>query len=239
MSLLLDGLVLLIIGLCIFIGWKRGAAITLLNFAAFVAAVTVAVLLSPALSKMIYETFFKSGVTEKIAASIGNSLGDGMEAVINSVISVVPAFAAVFVDSASLNQETISAAVESGNQDTINSAAGSVEALIAPAFTSLIGIILIILLFFVLYSIFRFLAKYLSKFFEVPVLSIINRVFGGVIGIGKGVLVAILIVAVIRLALPLMGADVPVLTQENIDNSIIFKSFYTGDIIDNIVSMFI
>ncbi len=239
MALLLDGIVLLIIGLCIFIGWKKGAAITLLNLVALVAAVTVAVLLSPTLSRMIYETFFKSGVTEKIAESIGNSLGDGAEAVINSIISVIPAFASMFVDSAALNQETISVAIENGNQDTINAAAGSVEALIAPAFTSLIGIILIIVLFFVLYSVFRFLARLLSKFFDVPVLSMINRIFGGVIGIGKGVLVVMLIVAVIKLALPLMGADVPVLTQENIESSIIFKSFYSGDIIDNIVNMFI
>ena len=63
MSLLLDGIVLLIILLCFFAGWRRGAAITLLNFVALVAAFTVAVLLSPSLSNSIYETFFKSSLS--------------------------------------------------------------------------------------------------------------------------------------------------------------------------------
>ena len=123
MSLLLDGIVLLIILLCFFVGWRRGVAITLLNFVALVAAFTVAVLLSPFLSNSIYETFFKSGVTEKISQSIGNSIGDGAEAVITGILSAIPSFAAVFLNGTSFDQGTISQWIENNNQESINSAA--------------------------------------------------------------------------------------------------------------------
>lgn len=238
MSLLLDGIVLLIILLCFFVGWRRGAAITLLNFVALVAAFTVAVLLSPSISNSIYETFFKSGVTEQISQSIGNSIGDGAEAVITSILSVIPSFAAVFLNNTSFNQETISGLIENGSQDTVNSAATAVEGLISPAFTALIGIIIMIILFFVLYAVFKALAKLLSKFFELPVLSLINRVFGGVIGIAEGVILVMLIVALVKMAVPLTGDSIPFLTQEVIDGSMLFKAFYTGDIINNIAGMF-
>ena len=238
MSLLLDGIVLLIILLCFFVGWRRGAAITLLNFVALVAAFTVAVLLSPSLSNSIYETFFKSGVTEKISQSIGNSIGDGAEAVITGILSAIPSFAAVFLNGTSFDQGTISQWIENNNQESINSAATAVEGLISPAFTALIGIILMIILFFVLYSVFKALARLLSKFCELPVLSLINRVFGGVIGIAEGVILVMLVVSLVRMAMPLTGDSIPFLTQEAIDGSFLFKAFYTGDIINNIAGMF-
>ena len=79
MSLLLDGIVLLIILLCFFVGWRRGAAITLLNFVALVAAFTVAVLLSPSLSNSIYETFAealqKSGTAAEVSSGIHRRTG--------------------------------------------------------------------------------------------------------------------------------------------------------------------
>lgn len=238
MSLLLDGIVLLIILLCFFVGWRRGAAITLLNFVALVAAFTVAVLLSPSLSNSIYETFFKSGVTEKISQSIGNSIGDGAEAVITGILSAIPSFAAVFLSGTSFDRGTISQWIENNNQESISSAATAVEGLISPAFTALIGIILMIILFFVLYAVFKALARLLSKFFELPVLSLINRVFGGVIGIAEGVILVMLVVSLVRMAMPLTGDSIPFLTQEAIDGSFLFKAFYTGDIINNIAGMF-
>lgn len=238
MSLLLDGIVLLIILICFFVGWRRGAAITLLNFVALVAAFTVAVLLSPVLSNTIYETFFKTGVTDQIAQSIGNSIGDGAEAVITNIITAIPSFAAVFLNSTSFDSNEITGIIENGNQDTINSAASTVEGLISPAFTALIGIIIMLIVFFVLLAVFRFIARLLSKVFELPVLSLINRVFGGVIGIAEGVILVMLITAVVRMALPLTGDSIPFLTQEVIDGSFIFKAFYSGDIINNIVGMF-
>lgn len=238
MSLLLDGIVLLIILICFFVGWRRGAAITLLNFVALIAAFTAAVLLSPGLSNTIYEMFFKSGVTEQISQTIGNSIGEGAEAVITNIISVIPSFAAVFLNSSSFDSGTISGLIENGGQDSVNSAAEAVEGLISPAFTALIGIILMLVLFLVLYAVFKFIARLLSKFFELPVLSLINRIFGGVIGIAEGVILVMLIVAVIKMALPLTDNTIPMLTQESIEGSFIFKAFYSGDIINNIAGMF-
>lgn len=239
MSLLLDGIVLLIILICFGVGWKRGAAITLLNFVALVAAFTAAVLLSPFLSNTIYETFFKSGLTEQISQTIGNSIGEGAETIITNIAAVIPSFAAVFLNSSSFDTETITSIVENGNQESINSAASTVESLISPAFTALIGIILMIILFFVLLAVFRFIARLLSKLFEIPVLSLVNRIFGGVIGIAEGAIIVMLIVSVIKMALPLAGESVPFLTQEVIDGSFLFKAFYSGDIINNIVGMFV
>ena len=98
--------------------------------------------------------------------------------------------------------------------------------------------ILMIILFFVLYAVFKALARLLSKFFELPVLSLINRVFGGVIGIAEGVILVMLVVSLVRMAMPLTGDSIPFLTQEAIDGSFLFKAFYTGDIINNIAGMF-
>lgn len=238
MSLLLDGIVLLILLICFIAGWKRGAAITLLNFVALVAAFTVSVLLSPSLSNSIYETFFKAGVTDQLARTIGNSIGDGAEAVIAGIAAVVPSFAAVFLSSSSFDSEAITGIIENGNQDSVNSAADAVEGLISPAFTALIGIIIMVILFFILLAVFKFVARLLSKFFELPVLSTINRVFGGVIGIAEGVILVMLIVSLAKMAVPITDGSIPFLTQEAIDGSFIFKAFYSGEIINNIAGMF-
>lgn len=238
MSFLLDAVVVLIIGLCFLLGWKRGAAITLLNFVALVAAFTVALLLSPMLSNAIYTTFFQSGVTENVASTITDSLSQGAESIITAIFTAIPSFASVFFDSISFNESTLGGLVESGNQDSINSAASAVEKMIAPAFTSLIGIILLVILFFILLAVFRFFARLLSKVFELPVISLVNRVFGGVVGIAQGVLVVIFLVSLIKLAVPLMGSDVPVFTAENIEGSFIFNAFYSGKILESIVGLF-
>lgn len=238
MSFILDLIVIVIIGLCFLIGWRKGAAITLLNFVALVAAFTVAVLLSSVLSSTIYGMFFKNGVTETVANSINDTLSGGAESIINAISSAIPAFAAMFFDSVSFVDSTVGGLIENGNQDTINTAASVVERMIAPAFTSLIGIIVMLILFFVLLALFKFLAKVLSKVFEVPVLSTINRLFGGVIGIAQGVLLVIVLTSVVKLAMPLMGGDVPIFSAANIEGSFIFKAFYSGQILESIVGMF-
>lgn len=239
MSFLLDAIVVIIIGLCFLLGWKRGAAITLLKFVALVAAFTVAVLLSPVLSNAIYETFFKNGVTENVANTINDTLGKGAESIVTSVLTVIPSFASMFFDSVSFSDSAISGLISGENQETINSAASMVERMVAPAFTSLIGIIIMLILFFILLAIFRFFARVLSKMFELPVLSTINRLFGGVIGIAQGVLLVIVLASIIKLAMPLMGGNVPVFSEANIEGSFLFNAFYSGQILESIVNMFV
>ena len=65
-----DILIIVLIFLFAILGFRRGLARTLLNFAAMIASTVIANFLSDALAQAIYNSFIKQGVIEKIQTTI-------------------------------------------------------------------------------------------------------------------------------------------------------------------------
>jgi hypothetical protein len=59
--------------------------------------------------------------------------------------------------------------------------------------------------------------------FKLPVIGKVNTVLGGVIGLGKGVVIAFAVCMLISLLVTLTGKGIWIFTKENIDKTYIFS----------------
>ena len=76
----------------------------------------------------------------------------------------------------------------------------------------------IILMFFV-----KTLAKIINKIFNLPLIGKLNRFLGGIIGLLKGTIFALIFVMVIMFVISMTENGFLCFTQENVNESIIFK----------------
>ena len=82
-----DILIIVLIILFAILGFRRGLARTLLNFAAMIASTVIANFLSDALAQAIYNSFIKQGVIEKIQTTISTQ---GVDTAINTSLNSAP-----------------------------------------------------------------------------------------------------------------------------------------------------
>ena len=82
----------------------------------------------------------------------------------------------------------------------------------------------IILLFIVFKLLIRLLSKVILKLFELPVIRVVNRLLGGAFGLCEGLLLIYAAILVIRIIYPFI--ENPLITEEMINSSFLFKSIY-------------
>jgi len=219
MSIVLDLIVIAIITLCVLISAKRGFMKCLVETVGFVAAIVIAFTVSSPLADLAYDKIIEPPVVKAAVNSLEKGAEDEIqnalpEIVVNkesSVFSfVVPEdFARSIKDNLSLGTET---AVKTASQNIVR-----------PIATKILGLLFAVILILVLSVLVKFLAKILNKVFSFSVIGKLNRTLGGVIGGVKGIAFAMIFCMVVSLILSVTGKSFLIFSNENIENSYLFK----------------
>ncbi len=218
MSIVLDLIVIGIILLSILISAKRGFVKVAVETAGFVAAVFLAFTISSPLSGITYDKIIEPPI---VKAAV-NAVGESAE---SEALNALPDF---ITDNgffgADINSftEKITSNLSKGTETAVKTAS---QEIVKPIATKLLGLLFTIILILILLIVVKFLAKFLNKIFSFSLVGKLNRTLGGVLGFVKGILLAVLFCAVISLILSFTGQPFLIFTEENINNSYIFKIF--------------
>ena len=184
-------IIILFIAMFLFIGIRRGAAVTLLNLIALAAAAFVACLLAGVIAQAIYNGSIKPTVTKNIQSFItqgGNQYAaeNSLKALPDSIQSILGFFLGMFGLSL---QDAQGRLTLSGAQTT--EIVNTIEKPVGELAVFAIAILLTVVLFIVLLIIFKLIARLIGKVFNLPVIRHVDMALGGILGFVEGVVLVI------------------------------------------------
>ena len=216
MGLLVDIIILIIMALCIFIGYKRGlikCAINVLSF--FVAIIVVILLTTPVTNLIINNTKIDDNIKETILdkLDIGN-LEDG-QVELNENSSNLPEVVREYINNLMVE---------------INSTAtGDIaQALAENISVMIINVAVAIILFIGTKLVLVFIKVLADIIGKIPLLKQFNKAGGIIYGIAKGIVTIYLLLAVISIIVPLLSNTV---IADAINQSMIGKAMYNNNIL--------
>ena len=220
MAILLDAIVLLVFIITIWIGFRRGFVLTMTQLLGSLLAFFVAFSLSSGVSTFLYDAVVQDVLYEKIEVVWNDTVVDGAAQGVNeqvqAVIAALPNPLKATLDAEKIEQSILENDL-SASSATI--AEQLTDDLFGPVVVTVLRVVCFILLFIVMTFVVRLLEKLLSPILKIPVLRQVDGLFGGVLGLVKGALFALVAVTVIQLLT--MGAGVGPFTKENLENSVI------------------
>ncbi len=218
MSIIIDVAICALIVLIAVRSYKKGFAAALLGLCGSLISVFAAFKLSPLLSSTAYNVLFKN----RIITAVSDRLGEGFSNVAEAIDKTVPSF--IYRAAQSLGVD-ISATTQLGETASL---AESIEAsIISPVVLLILRIVAIILLF----AVFSFLVKLLSKLFKglnsLPLLGSLNKLLGFLLGIISGCLFAAVICSLVSAITGLFGGKLLFITSAELAETNVF-SFFSG-----------
>ena len=224
MGYILDLILIAVLIFFIVLGRRWGAIRTAVEFLGLFAAVLAAILIGNALSDWIFSALIRDSVIHSVQSAITESAGHAAAEQLQQVLGVLPGFVLNASDSAALSNE-VSAAIAKGAAD---GAVWIVDQAVRPVVVAMLRVILAVLLSVVFLILIRLLARMLDLVAKLPVLRQLNHLLGGICGALKGAAVILLVLAVLRVALP-MGKTPGLLSQQNLEQSVLFGTVYENN----------
>ena len=208
MAFIIDIVLIAIIALFTFIGYKQGlvkAAIKILSF--FIAIAIALILYKPISGLVINHTTIDDKIKNTITANV--KIEERQEEV---------------QDQSNIVKENLSNKIIAGANNTIEQ--------MAEAFTvKLIEIIVMILLYIIVRIILKFISALTDVITNLPILKQINKTGGTIYGFLKGIIIVHVLLAIIYLASPVINNT----AFKEIDNTIITKQIYNNNVLLKIV----
>ena len=202
MSIIIDLIVLAIIALFTFIGYKQGlvkSAIKILSF--FIAIVVTLILYKPVSSIIIKNTTVDENIKNVIVENVQLKEKENTE-------------------DSNLIKDTLSNKIIAGTNNTVEG--------VADSFTvKIIEISVMIILYIIARIILRFISALTDLITNLPILKQINEAGGLVYGLIKGIFIVCVILAVIYLISPIAKPN----TFDVIDETILTKLIYNNNIL--------
>lgn len=227
MKILLDVLVLVIIGLSVFIGIKKGFLKTILGLCGvilvFLLAYKLSVPFGNYLDGKVVNSSMRSSVSEKIAEKIGVELQDGDEqAQLSGFESQVAEYART--DEGASLLDTGKAEIMSAAQEAKGNVVETIFKAVDKASASVARIIAVVILLIA-----GVLALMLLKLITKPLLKLLHihkfdAGLGGILGFARGVLFVLILAFAVRLALPAVSDK---LSRDDIEHTLVFKYAYS------------
>ena len=202
MGIIIDLIVIGIIALFTFIGYKQGLVKSAIKILSFVIAIVITLVLYKPVSSVIIKN---TTIDEKLNSTIVENL-KLEEKEENEESNVI--------------KDTLSNKLIAGANNTVEEVSNSFT-------VKLIEICVMILLYIIVRLILRFITALTDLVTELPILKQINKAGGIVYGFLKGVVIILVIFAVVYLVSPAISAN----QLEVLDSSIIAKQIYNNNIL--------
>lgn len=221
MGIVLDLILVAIIFVFVSLSAKKGFVAVAVETAGFIAAIILAFAISTPLANLTYDKLIEAPMVKGVEEAVGNAADIGTE----ELKSKMPKFIledGKFGISAEKFNDTISQNMGKGATEAVKTASQTV---IKPVVARIISMVYSIAIFLILLFVVRFLAKLLNKLFSFSVVGKLNRTLGGIVGLFKGGVIAILFCVVISIIISFTNGGFLIFTPENIAKSYVFKFF--------------
>ncbi len=227
-SLLLDIMVLAITVGFVWYGIRRGFIVMLVGSCGRLISCFGAYVGSRALSSTIYQVYLRDKLIGTVAGTVTDSFSDyDISMQISTVMQGIPGILrnmiyGLFGDTAQISEQVGEAL--NGSVQTIS--ARIVDQVIYPVVYLLLQSILFLLLFFCLKVVINALSETLRNIRRCFLVGVPDMLVGALFGLIEAALCIFVVVVFIKLLVYASGAQIPMLTEDNIESTYLFKYFY-------------
>ncbi len=211
--------IILLILLFIILGVHRGAARTLLNFAAMIAATAISHFLSSVIAQAVYDAFFHKTVLESLQTTIAQN---GEEFAAKTSLQALPDGFERMLEGLSKLFGVSPEAIQGRLMLAPSPADGIAQAIEKPVSelcVFLLSVIVSIVIFALLWIIFKMIIRLVMPLFSLPGVHAVNKIFGGVLGALEGAVLAVFLCNILYV---LISCTNPALTE----NATLFGSLF-------------
>ncbi len=222
MNYLLDLIVLTIIAAVALISARRGFVRVAIELVGFIAAIFITFTISTPLASLTYDKI----IEPPIVSSVSKAAGDSVTQITDETWNALPEFIRKHSESAGFSKESINKSINDNMGSGAESAAkaasqGVVKPIVAKLLAVLYGILIMVILIFLV----KMLAKFLNGVFSFSIVGKLNRILGGIVGIPKGIIIAMLFCLIISLIVPLTNGGFLIFKTEAVEKSWFFTHF--------------
>lgn len=226
MWILLDLIIVAIVAIYVFISARRGFVKTAIEFVGFALSIYLAFTIGGGISNSIYEKTIEPAVVNTAVNAVGETAGDGVDDAVDSTWNSLPECVIKLADNFDITPDTLRETIKDAAIGTNQVApiakqasASILKPIVVPLIQTAVGVIIFVVLMFLV----KLLAKVINRLFNIPIVGGLNKTLGAVLGFGKGILVAAVVVIVINTIVSFSVDGFLFFTAENIENSMIFK----------------
>lgn len=208
MTFILDLIILGIIILCAFIGYKQGLIKVAVKLIATLVAIIVALTLYKPVSNLIIKN---TNIDEQIQSTITSKI-------------LPESSSSDDINSNEIDTSSLPDLIISSSENTVKSIATTIS-------TKIIELVVIIVLYFIAKLVLRFITVIADLLAKLPILKQINKIGGTVYGILRGFLIVFVIFAIISLCSPMIGESF----IADINSSFIGSILYNNNLLLKII----
>lgn len=221
MSIVLDIIILLIIAFMALRSYKRGFVRTAIETVGFLAVMALCVPIAGEIASISYNSFIRPAIINSVEDTLTSYSENNADSSVNKVFDAVPNFIEKSVNVSKDDvKKKINVEIEKGAQ----SAAPIITDYIAkPIAVGLMTTIFTIILFAGGSILVKLGARVANKAFSFSFVKKINNFLGGIIGIPKGAIFAILFVWVVGFLIIFNSNGILGITGETIQKTYLFK----------------
>ena len=235
MGIILDIILVLLLAIFLYDGFKRGAVKSIIDIVGYVVVLMLTSWLAGILADAVFATFVQPSVLNEINQALQNSAGSDPASQVSTLFKTLPSFVTNTLKFYGVTQEYVTSTIQSSS----NNISEDIMQSISPIFINLIKTVAFSTLFIVLTSIFKVFSRTLNRIFNLPILKQINKLLGLVCGALKCVIIIFIACYIMQIILPMMNNTPEILSKSSIDSTIIFKNIYYNNPLNSIIENFI
>lgn len=190
LPLVIDAILILIFVSAIFEGRRNGFVKTVLSLIAIAISALVAHEYSGPLAEWANEAFIQKAAVNTFAEVISARLSSGTQ----SIIDAIPDYIVKAAESGGVNVSTIVS-----NAGASIDATQAAEQIYGGIYNIIVAPVLSLIAFLVIFALSKavlsFAISFINNIFKLPVLKSLNKLFGGVVGAVKGIVIVVILSA--------------------------------------------
>ena len=222
--MIFDVIVILIFVALIALNIFRGAARSLARFIATLISYLGAAAIGQWLSLLAYDSIVRPAMEKAVTNAVSGVSTTAAE----NIISALPSWLTGIVD---LKAEDFTNAFSEPISNATGTITEAVNTAVKPVACGILTFFITIIIFlFLMIILQRILVSPLARLFRFPVLNVVNRVGGAVIGLIDAVLLVCMLAYLTKLIIVNVGSNSSWFNESTINNSFIFYHFYSGNI---------
>ncbi len=220
MSIVLDLIVAAIIILTVVMSAKRGFVRVIIELVGFIAAVFITFTISTPLGNITYDKIIEPPALK----AVEDATADTAELSVETMWGAIPEFLQNSAEKIGITREKIEETLNNNSGGSVSSVAQTVsQEAVKPVISEILALIYSVFIFILLLIAVKFLAKFLNRVFSFSLVGTLNRVLGGIAGIPKGIIIAILFIIIVTLITMFSTDGFLFFDKDVIEETVIFK----------------
>lgn len=235
MSIFLDLCVVLIVGLLVVGGFRRGLIHSVTAFLTAIGATAISSFVASFLSTMIYDSFVSTMITDHFRKTIPEfAVGAKASDMAEQIFTLLPPFAR---NSFELQGITTSALAQKLSDNSLDIPV-LLEGMVRPVMIRLVTVVLSLILFALLVTIVSLATKSITSAVDTAGLGIPNKLAGALLGLLEAVVLVMIMSLVVYFLLVFLPAENAADLGKAVDATFIYRHIHIINIPEYIMSLF-